>query len=55
MSMNDPGSGIARLLLMPGQRVGKPPTHAAHIHMSIFIWTLIFISKYVVLLILYAR
>ena len=27
-------SGVTRLLLMPGQRAGKPPTHAAHIHMS---------------------
>ena len=29
-------SHITRFLLMPGQRPGKPPTHAAHIHMSIF-------------------
>jgi len=48
-------SGVTRLLLMPGQRLGKPPTHAAHIHMSIFIWTSVFFSKYVVLAILYAR
>ena len=47
--------GVTRLLLMPGQRPGKPPTHAAHIHMSIFIWTSVFFSKYVVLAILYAK
>ena len=33
---------------MLGQRVGKPPTYATHILMSIFIWTSIFLSKYVV-------
>ena len=47
-------SGITRLLLMPGQRPGKPPTHAAHIHMSIVIWTSIFFGKYVARAILYA-
>ena len=47
--------GIARLLLIPGQREGKSPTHVAHIHMTIFIKTTIFFSKYVVLLILHAR
>ena len=48
-------SGVTRLLLMPGQRPGKPPTHAAYIHMAIFIWTSVFFSKYVELAILYAR
>ena len=48
-------SGVTRLLLMPGQRLGKPPTHAAHIHMFIFIWTSVFFSKYVLIAILYAR
>ena len=47
-------SGVTRLLLMPGQRAGKPPTRAAHIHMSIFIWTSVIFSKYVVLAILHA-
>ena len=37
--------GIARLLLMPGQRAGKLPAHAAHRHMPIFIWTSKFFSK----------
>ena len=37
-------SGVTRLLLMPGQATY---THAAHIHMSIFIWTSVFFSKYV--------
>ena len=50
-----PHSGVTRLLLMPGQRAGKPPTHAAHTHMSIFIWTSVFFSKYVVLAILYVK
>ena len=26
-------SGVTRLLLTPGQRPGKPPTHAAHVHL----------------------
>ena len=38
-------SGVTRLLLMPGQRAGKPPTYAALIHMSIFIWTSVFFFK----------
>ena len=45
--------GVTRLLLMPGQRLAAHIPR--HIHMSIFIWTSVFFSKYVVLAILYAR